>query len=238
MENLSYVTRPLLGPAFPDSLYETFPPLPACSSYLQVAPNYYCPPRSLSILKNTEALSSVYSFLKPFACRRWSHFWRSFLPRTLNLLRSLRGLAGVVRDLVGSRLGRVPPAKRETQDEFSTGAIFLTCMPCFPSSLTLWKGHTVSDSASSMVVWYICSSHSTLPSRRPRFWVVPSLFAYNIFSLIPVYFLGFVSPVNVCPASSQHTLSPRFYELFFLSSTPFVGENCSWRRMGASCVRS
>ena len=70
MENLSYVTRPLSGPASPGSLYEIFPPLPGRSSYLRVAPTYFRPPRSLSILQNTEALSSVYSFLEPFACRK------------------------------------------------------------------------------------------------------------------------------------------------------------------------
>jgi len=69
MENLSYVTRPLPGPASPDSLYQTFPPILAHSSSLPVVPKYFHPPRSLSILQSTEALSSVYSFLEPFACR-------------------------------------------------------------------------------------------------------------------------------------------------------------------------
>jgi len=70
MENLSYVTRPLSGPASPGSLYESFPPLLARSSYLLVVPKYYRTPRSLSIFQSTEALSQVYSFLEPFACRR------------------------------------------------------------------------------------------------------------------------------------------------------------------------
>jgi len=70
MENLSYVSRPLLGPASPGSLYETFQPLPARSSYLRVVPKYSRPPRSLSILQNTEGLLSVYSFIEPFACRK------------------------------------------------------------------------------------------------------------------------------------------------------------------------
>jgi len=67
MENLSYITRPLSGPASPGSLYETFPPLPAHCSYLPVALKSSCPPRTLSILQNTKALSLVYSFLEPFA---------------------------------------------------------------------------------------------------------------------------------------------------------------------------
>jgi len=70
MENLSYITRPLLGPASPGSLYETFPLLPARPSYLRVVPKYSRPLRRLSILQNTEALSSVYSFFEPFACRK------------------------------------------------------------------------------------------------------------------------------------------------------------------------
>ena len=52
-----------------------------------------------------------------------------------------------------------------------------------------------------------------------------------------MYFLGFVSPVDVCPASREHTLSPRGYELLFLLYTPFVGEKGSWRRMGAFFMR-
>ena len=61
--------------------------------------------------------------------------------------------------------------------------------------------------------------------------VVASLFGRNTSSSIPVFSLGFVSPVDVCPASSEHTLSPRGYELLFLSTTASVGENRSWRRM-------
>jgi len=70
MENLSCVTRPLLGPACLGSLYETFPPLPARSPYLRVAPKYSRPPRSLSILQNTKAISEVCSFLEPLGCRK------------------------------------------------------------------------------------------------------------------------------------------------------------------------
>ena len=70
MENLSYVTRRLSGPATPGSLYETFPPLPPPCSYLRVVPTHSRPPLSLSILKNTEALSSVYSFLEPLAYKK------------------------------------------------------------------------------------------------------------------------------------------------------------------------
>jgi len=70
MENLSYVTRPLSAPASPGSLYETFPPLPARSAYLQVVPKYSRPPRTLSISQKTVGLSSVDSFLEPFACRK------------------------------------------------------------------------------------------------------------------------------------------------------------------------
>jgi len=143
----------------------------------------------------------------------------------------------VVRDSVSSKLGRVLRAKRETQDELSTVAIFLTCMPCFPSFLRLCKGHTLSGSASLMVVWYVCFSHSTLPSRRLRCWVVLSLWGRNISSSIPVYFLRFVSLADVCPSSSEHTLSPQGYELLPPSSTPSVGENHSWRRMGSFYVR-
>jgi len=69
MENLSYVTRPLAGPASPCFLYETFPPLPAGSAYLRVVPKYSRPPPTLSILQNTEALLWFYSFLEPFAWR-------------------------------------------------------------------------------------------------------------------------------------------------------------------------
>jgi len=97
--------------------------------------------------------------------------------------------------------------------------------------------HRASDSASSMVTGYICSSHSTLPSRRPGCWIVSSLFCPHISSSIPVYSLAFVSLVDVCPASSEHTLSPWGYELLFLSSIPFVGESRSWRRMASFCVR-
>ena len=229
MENLSYVTRPLSGPASLGFLYETFPPLPARSWYVRVVPMYSRPPRSLSILQSTEALSSVYYFLQPFACRKWSRSWRSFLPPTLNHTRSLPGLVGVVRDLVGSRLGRLLTAKRETQDESSTAAIFLTCTPCFLSFLTLWKGHTVLDSASSMVVWSVCFSHSILPSRRSRCWVVPSLFGHNIFSSISVYFLGFASrSVYVLhPVSIQcrpGVLSLSFFHPFRLWMKAVVGE--------------
>jgi len=49
--------------------------------------------------------------------------------------------------------------------------------------------------------------------------------------------LRFVSPIGVCPASSEYTLSPRGYELPFLSSTPSVGESRSWRRMQSISVR-
>jgi len=70
MENLSYVTRPLSGPASPDFLYETVPPLPARSPYLPVVPLYFHLPHSLSILRNTEALSMLHSFLEPFVYRK------------------------------------------------------------------------------------------------------------------------------------------------------------------------
>jgi len=70
MENLSYVTGPLAGRALPGGLYETFPPLPARSSYLRVVHKYSHPLPSLSIAPNTEALLSAYSFLEPFACRK------------------------------------------------------------------------------------------------------------------------------------------------------------------------
>jgi len=46
-----YVTRPLVGPAFPGFLYETIPPLPAQSSYLRVVPKDSHPPHSLSFHK-------------------------------------------------------------------------------------------------------------------------------------------------------------------------------------------
>jgi len=67
MENLSYVTGRLSGPASPGFLSETFPPLLQGSSYLRVVPKYSHPPRTLSISQNTEALSSAYSFVEPFA---------------------------------------------------------------------------------------------------------------------------------------------------------------------------
>jgi len=70
MENLSYVTRPLLAPASPGFLYETFPPLPARSPYPRGVPTYFHPPRRLSISQSTEARLSVYSFLEPFVCRK------------------------------------------------------------------------------------------------------------------------------------------------------------------------
>jgi len=143
----------------------------------------------------------------------------------------------VVRELVCSRTGRFPTGKHETWDELSTLVIFLACMPGFLFFLGLWMGHTASDSTSSTVVCHLCFLRSTLPSRQPRCWVVPSLSPLNISSLIPVYFLGFVSPVDVCPASREHTLSPRGYELLCLSYTQFVGENGSWRRMGAFYMR-
>ena len=41
-----YVTQPRSGPASPGIFYETFPPLPACSSYLRVVPKYCHPSRS------------------------------------------------------------------------------------------------------------------------------------------------------------------------------------------------
>ena len=52
-----------------------------------------------------------------------------------------------------------------------------------------------------------------------------------------MYFVGFVSPVDVCPASSEHILLPRGYQLLFLSSTLSVGESRSWQRIGSSGVR-
>jgi len=98
-------------------------------------------------------------------------------------------------------------------------------------------GHSAWDSTSSTVVWYVCSSHSTLPSRRPRCWVVLSLSGHNILSSIPAYSLGFVSLVHVCPVSSEPTLSLRGYELLSLASIPSVGESRSWRRLVSFCVR-
>jgi len=56
MENFSDVTRPLQGPASLDFHYATFPALPARSSYLRVAPEYFHPLLSLSISQNTEPL--------------------------------------------------------------------------------------------------------------------------------------------------------------------------------------
>jgi len=56
MENLFYVTKPLLGPASPDSPYETFPPLPAHSSYLRGVPKYSHASRSPSILQKVPKL--------------------------------------------------------------------------------------------------------------------------------------------------------------------------------------
>jgi len=70
MGNLSYVTLPLLGSLSPDFLYEPFPPLPARSSYLRVAPKYSYPPGSLLISQSTEVLSLSYSFLAPFAFKK------------------------------------------------------------------------------------------------------------------------------------------------------------------------
>jgi len=70
MENLSYVTRPLAGPASLCFLYETCAPHPARSSYLRVPPKYVLPPGSLSSSQNIEVVSSVYSFLEPFLCRK------------------------------------------------------------------------------------------------------------------------------------------------------------------------
>jgi len=46
-----------------------------------------------------------------------------------------------------------------------------------------------------------------------------------------MYFLGGVSLVDICPASSDYTLSPWGYELLALSSNQSVGESCSWQRM-------
>jgi len=51
-----------------------------------------------------------------------------------------------------------------------------------------------------------------------------------------VFFLGIVSLVDVCLASSEHTLSPRGCELLFLSSTWSVDESRNWRRMESFCV--
>jgi len=48
-----------------------------------------------------------------------------------NRPRCLRDLAGVIHDLVASRLSTFPTVKRETRDEFSTAAIFPTGMPYF-----------------------------------------------------------------------------------------------------------
>ena len=62
-------------------------------------------------------------------------------------------------------------------------------------------------------------------------------FGRNISSSIPVSSLEFVSLVDVCPASSVHTLSPRGYELPFLSSIPSLSESRSSRRRGSFCVR-
>ena len=59
MENLSYVTRPLAGPPSPSFLYETFPPLPARSSYLRVPSKYFHLAPSVAIRQNTKALSSA-----------------------------------------------------------------------------------------------------------------------------------------------------------------------------------
>jgi len=237
MGNLSYITRPLLGSVSPDFLYETFPPVPARSSYLRVAHKYSHPLGSLFIWQNTEVLSSPFSFLAPFASKELSRSSQSFLSPTVNLPQCLRDLMVVVRKLVCSRTGRVPIGKPETQDEFSILAIFLACMAGFLFFLGLCMGDTDSDWISSTVVCYICFLRSTLPSRQPQCWVVPSLSHHNISSLIPVYFLGFVSPGDVCPASSEHTLSPWGYEFLFLSYTPLVGENGSWRRMGSFYLR-
>jgi len=52
-----------------------------------------------------------------------------------------------------------------------------------------------------------------------------------------MYFLGFVSLVDVCPASSEHPLSPRGYELLSLSSTLSIGENSGWQRMRSFYAR-
>jgi len=65
-----YVTRPLPCPASPGFLYETFPPLPACSSSLPGIPKYSHPLRTLPLSHSTGALSLVYFFLRPFECRR------------------------------------------------------------------------------------------------------------------------------------------------------------------------
>jgi len=143
----------------------------------------------------------------------------------------------LVHNLVSSRLHRDPRGKHEIQDESSTLAIFPTCRPNCLSCLRLGKGHTVSGTTSAMAIWYVYSLHSTLPSRQPRCRVVPLFAGRNNSSLILVYFLGFVSVVDVCPASRENRLSPRGYELLSLSSTPSGGESPSWRSMGSSCVR-
>jgi len=80
MENLSYVTRPLPGSASPDFLYEIFPPLAARSSSPDGVPKYFHPLRSLSISQNTEALSSVSSFVEPFLGENDLTFDNPFFP--------------------------------------------------------------------------------------------------------------------------------------------------------------
>jgi len=127
--------------------------------------------------------------------------------------------------------------KRESQDQFSTAAIYLTCMPCFFFFLELCQGRRVSDRASWMVVWYVYCLHSTFPSRQPGCCVVSSLSGYNISSLTRVYFQGFVLPGSVFPAFSEHTVSPHGYELLSPSSILSVGESRSGPTIGSSCVR-
>ena len=90
----------------------------------------------------------------------------------------------VVRNGVCSRLGRVPTGQHQIRDEFSTLAIFPTCICDFPCSLRLSISHTVSDSISSILVWYVCSSHSTFQGRRPRSHLVSLPCGHNIFSSI------------------------------------------------------
>jgi len=141
----------------------------------------------------------------------------------------------VVRDSVCSRFSKVLTVKCETKDEFSNQVIFLTCMPYFHLLGDLSKGHTGGDSASLRVVWYVCSSHSTLPSSRPRGWAVLLLLGANIASSILACFPAFVSLVDVCPASTKHPLSLPRYELLSLSSTQAEGEKCSWRRIVSCC---
>ena len=96
--------------------------------------------------------------------------------------------------------------------------------------------HRVSDSTSSMVIWYGYFSHLTLPRRQCLSWVGPLLFGCNISLSILGCFLKSVLLINASPASSEHTSRLQGFELLILSSILSVDESYSWQKIGSFCA--